>query len=245
MPVSHGASQNIENFISETKKRPSQDQLLPVTERPYLLDSLVAYKFGTDNGSDCWGYRAPDGQQYAFMGIHIGIIVVNATTLQIVDTVTGSGCLWQDLKTYGHYLFGVSECGSGLRVIDLQYLPDSVHLVSILPTSNLGTMSSHNISVDTIEGYLYAEGIAGFGNNIFIHDLANPAAPIFIKAFGFYAGEIHDVWAMDDTAYVAEGNAHSLSVFDVTDKQNPRRIGYVSIPNSGYVHNVWPTGDRK
>lgn len=236
---------NIENFLREHPKTEVLSQSLSQTEPPYVLDSLFAHKFGAENGSDCWGYIAPDGQQYAFMGIHIGIVVVNATTLQIVDTVTGSGCLWQDLKTYGHYLYGVSECGSGLRVIDLQYLPDSVNLVGIFPTSNTGTMSSHNISVDTVQGYLYAEGVAGYGKNIFVHDLSNPAVPVFVAGFGFQTGEIHDVWAENDTAYVAEGNAHSISIFDTSDKLNVRRIGYVAVPNSGYVHNVWPTGDRK
>ena len=216
-----------------------------MAEPPYLLDSVFFHQFGTFDGSDCWGYSAPDGNQYAFMGIHVGIVAVNATTFQIVDTVTGSGCLWQDLKTYDHYLYGVSECGSGLRVIDLQYLPDSLHLVSILPTSDMGTFSSHNISVDTVKGFLYAEGTNGFGNNIFIHDLANPANPVFVNSFGFYSGEIHDIWASNDTIFVAEGNAHSISLFETSDKNNPYRIAYLSIPNPGYVHNVWPTADKK
>jgi uncharacterized Fe-S cluster protein YjdI len=106
-------------------------------------------------------------------------------------------------------------------------------------------MSSHNISVDTVAEYLYVEGIDGYGNNIFVHDLSNPASPAFISGFGFYTGQIHDMWAENDTVYVAEGNAHSISVFDASDKFFVRRIGYVAIPNSGYVHNVWPTGDRK
>lgn len=242
---SNSADSNIENFLSEQKKEvvASVEQSQAVT--PYLLDSLKAYKFGTNNGSDCWGYQAPNGQQFAFMGIHIGVLVVNATTLEIVDTVLGSGCLWQDFKNYGQYLYAVSECGSGLRVIDLQYLPDSVHLLGIYPMSNQGEMSSHNISVDTIAGYLYAEGIGSFGRNVYIHSLANPAVPAYVSAFGFISSGIHDLWAMDDTLYVAEGNGGSFSIMDASNKNNVIRIGYVAIPNPGYVHNIWPTPDRK
>ena len=118
------------------------------------MDSVCAYPFGSGNGSDCWSYLAPNGQQYAIIGISTGLVFVNVTTLQIVDTLTGTGCLWQDMATMGHYCYLVSECGAGLRVIDLQYLPDSVHLVGIFPTSDAGPYSSHNLAIDTAPGYI-------------------------------------------------------------------------------------------
>ncbi len=239
------ADENIENFLSERNKASQLQKVQSNVVTPFLLDSLVAFKFGTVNGAGNWGYTAPDGQQYAIMGIHIGVIIVNATTLEIVDTVTGVSCLWQEMKTYQHYLYSVSECGTGLLVIDLQYLPDSVHLIGSFPTSDQGTMSCHNISIDTVNGYMYAEGTGGFGRNIFILDLANPESPAFIDAFGFYQSDIHDITANDDTLFVAEGNPHSFSVMEASNKFNVRRIGYVSIPNGGYVHNLWPSDDRK
>jgi len=239
------ADENIENFLSERNKASLLQNVQSNAVLPFLLDSLVAFKFGTVNGSGNWGYAAPDGQQYAIMGIHIGVIIVNATTLEIADTVTGISCLWQEMKTYQHYLYSVSECGSGLLVIDLQYLPDSVHLIGAFPTSDQGTMSCHNISIDTVNGYLYAEGTTGFGRNIFILDLANPESPAFVDAFGFYQNQIHDITANDDTLFVAEGNEHSFSIMEASNKFNVRRIGFVTIPNGGYVHNLWPSDDRK
>lgn len=238
-------SQNIENFLKERDNQAASTYSEPQVETRFLLDSLFAYRFGTTNGSDCWGYNAPDGQDYALMGIQIGVVVVNATTLQIVDTVLGSGCLWQDIKTLGHYAYAVSECGTGLRVIDLQYLPDSAHLVGIFPVSDLGATSSHNISIDTVKSYLYAEGSSGFGNNICILSLANPVNPVFVNKFGFQSQEIHDIYALDDTIYVAEGTEGSFSVYNVSNKMNPIRIRYAKIPDPGYSHNIWPTEDRK
>ncbi len=244
-PPVFSSDENMENFLRERGKDFSSLGVRSNAVTPFLLDSLVAFKFGTVNGSGNWGYTAPDGQQYAIMGIHIGVIIVNATTLEITDTVTGVNCLWQEMKTYQHYLYSVSECGTGIKVIDLQYLPDSVHYIGAFPTSDQGTMSCHNISIDTVTGYMYAEGISGFGNNIFILNLANPELPAYVSRFGFYQNEIHDITANDDTLYVANGSAHTFSVLDASDKFNVQLISLVNIPNGGYVHNLWPSDDRK
>jgi hypothetical protein len=54
---------------------------------------------------------------------------------------------------------------------------------------------------------------------------------------------IHDVYARNDTVYVAEGNAHSFSIYDLSDKESPELLARVSVPGGGYVHNIWPTDD--
>ncbi len=239
------ASQNIDNFNKISNKFLFEQQTQGQAELPFILDSVWAYQFGSTSGSDCWGYLAPDSQQYAIMGISSGLVFVNVSTLQIVDTVTGTGCVWQDMVTMGHYCYVVTECGAGLRVIDLQYLPDSAHLVGIFPTSDAGTFSSHNLAIDTVKGYLYLEGEGGFSDNIYIHDLSNPEVPVFVNSFGFSPSEIHDIYAYDDTIYVAEGSAHTFSIYEASDKNNVRKIAFVTIPNGGYVHNIWPTDDRK
>jgi len=57
--------------------------------------------------------------------------------------------------------------------------------------------------------------------------------------------DIHDVYARNDTVYVAEGTNGTFSIWDVSDKYDPVLLTRVSIPNSGYVHNIWPTDDGK
>lgn len=239
------ANDNIDNFDPRSQNLSLEQKTEGQAELPFILDSVWAHRFGSSNGSDCWGYLAPDSQQYAIMGIFSGIVIVNVSTLQIVDTVTGSGCLWQDMATMGHYCYTVSECGTGLRVIDLQYLPDSAHLVGVFPTSDGGTFSSHNLAIDSIKGILYLEGEGDFSDNIYMHDLSDPEAPAYIGKFGFNSTEIHDIYAYDDTIYVAEGGTHTFSIYDASDKNNVNKISFVVIPNGGYVHNCWPTDDRK
>jgi choice-of-anchor B domain-containing protein len=211
---------------------------------PFILDSAATFQFGTVHGSDCWGWTAPNGDQYAIMGIDTGLVFVNVTTLQVADTIVGAGCLWQDMATWGHYCYGVSECESGLQVIDLQYLPDSAHLVVTLPTDNLNNYSSHNLAIDSISGFLYLEGQSSPGRAIHVHNLNNPALPQYERSFANAAG-IHDMYASGDTVYIAEGWNPYFSIWDLSNIFLPQRLAYVGVPNAGYVHNIWPTNNRR
>ncbi len=212
---------------------------------PYMFEELAVFQFGTNKGSDCWGWQAPNGDQYAIMGMNSGVVFVNATTLQVVDTVTGSGCTWQDMKTYQNYCYAVSECGSGLRVIDMQYLPDSAHLVGVFPTSNSGAMSSHNLFVDSVSGFLYVEGSPGLTTAIHMYDLTNPEAPSYVNSFGISNNDVHDFYVISDTAYIAAGSFPVFDIYDLTDKFNPTRIARSVFANAGYIHNIWPSDDRR
>lgn len=94
-------------------------------------------RFGTNHGTDCWGWVAPDGTEYALVGRFGAIIIVNASTMSIAGQIGMPndecyGANWSDIKTYRHYAYFVSECSGynqGLTVVDLQYLPDpGIHI---------------------------------------------------------------------------------------------------------------------
>ncbi|HSH00148.1 MAG TPA: thrombospondin type 3 repeat-containing protein, partial [candidate division Zixibacteria bacterium] len=151
-----------------------------------------------------------------------------------------------DMKSFGHYLYSVSECSDGLQVIDLQYLPDSAHLLTVLPTNNTGGFSSHNLSVDSTRGFLYLEGRSENGFNIYIHDISNPEAPVYVTSFGNFAThEIHDMYVINDTAFVADGTSSptSYSIWDMANKFAPQLITRWSYAG-GYAHNIWPNAAR-
>ncbi|MFQ5498790.1 MAG: choice-of-anchor B family protein [Candidatus Zixiibacteriota bacterium] len=213
-------------------------------DTPYILDSLQTFSFSTTNGSDCWGYSSPGGTRYAIMGTNLGVAFVNVSTMQVADIVSGSACLWQDVKTMGHYCYAVSECGSGLRVIDMSFLPDSVHLVGIFPTNDQGSTSSHNIAIDTAKGFLYVEGENAIRRAIHIFDLSNPENPTYVNSFGPGVQGIHDLFVHNDTAYTADGWFPFFSIYDMSDKMNPQLLINVPVTSGGYVHNIWPTDDR-
>ena len=200
----------------------------------------------TTGGSDVWGYTAPDGEEYAIMGVLEGVAIVKASTLEVIDVVPGPQnndyYYHRDIKTYEHYAYVVNEMGGvnyGLMIIDLQYLPDSVRFVgSYVYTQNV---RSHNLSIDTATGYAYIpkQNYSGFR----IVSLADPENPDDINEVS--TPDIHDVYARNDTVYVSEGNSSSYSIWDVSDKMNPVMMARINVLNGGYAHNAWPTDDGK
>ncbi|MBL0339442.1 MAG: hypothetical protein IPP71_00060 [Bacteroidetes bacterium] len=84
--------------------------------------------------SECWGYAAPDGKEYAFLASTQGTYFFNITVPSIpvlIDFVatkdTSVLVVNKDYATYSHYLYAVSDQGdNSLQIFDLQYLPDSV-----------------------------------------------------------------------------------------------------------------------
>ncbi len=220
----------------------------------YVLDSIVTFTYpsaGNLGGSDCWGWKGPDGRHYGLMGVRDGIAVVNITDRVAVQLVPGpkTSCsaYWRDIKTYGHYAYATSECigtNQGLMIIDLSPLPDSVRYVKSINVNPLGDVTSHNLSIDTLTGYAYLEGRNQLNQSIHVWSLANPENPAWVHSFGDAIG-IHDVWACNDTLYVADGSAPTFSVYDMAVKTAPVLIARATIPSAGYVHNVWPTNDRR
>lgn len=220
----------------------------------FVLDSIATFTYpsaGNLGGSDCWGWKAPDGTLYGLMGVRNGIAVVNVSARLPVQVVPGpqNSCsaYWRDIKTYQHYAYCTSEClgtNQGLMIIDLQYLPDSVHFVKSIPVHPSGDVTSHNLSIDTLNGFAYLEGRNQAAMSIHVFSLADPENPVHVHSFGDAIG-IHDVLATDDTIYVADGNAPTISIYNMAVKTAPVLISRVTIPSAGYVHNVWPTDDRQ
>lgn len=221
----------------------------------YLCDKGII-QIGTGSGTGCWGYRSPDGTEYAVYGVYSGLAIVHTPTMTVVDIVQGpenacgsatGGPRWREMRTYGQFVYATSECtgtNAGLLVIDMSYLPDSAHIAGVYPVNGAIQVTSHSLSIDTTNGYAYLEGITTVGQSIYIHDLSNPAVPVYINKFGI-AGGIHDMTAIDDTLYVAEGWNSSFAIYDMVNKMAPILITRVTIPSAGYVHNLWPSDDRK
>jgi choice-of-anchor B domain-containing protein len=208
----------------------------------YSLNFLDRVRFGTVLGSDCWGYTAPDSTEYALMGVFNGIAVVKAdSTLQTIGTVPGPvGGPWRDIKTYQNYAYAVSEntgTNAGLMIIDLQFLPDSVHFVkSYIFGSDI---TSHNMTIDTTTGFAYI--LKSDATGFRVVDLADPENPVELPFVNIPGSGIHDVFARNDTVYVAEGAAGTFSYYDMTNKLSPVLIKRFPIPSAGYVHNIWPS----
>jgi len=206
---------------------------------PLDLDSVAVFQYNSAGGTDCWGWAATDGTLYAIYGAIDGIAFINVSSMAESDFVPSESDCWsRDMQAYGHYCYVVSECGTALQIFDLQYLPDSVSLVN---THIAGGMSCHNLAIDTSRGFAYLANPGRTGFRVL--DLADPVNPVELA--GVLTGDLHDVFARNDTVWVPEGTRGTFSCWDMSNKQAPELIVRVGIPNAGYVHDAqWSPDGR-
>jgi|GEM_PF-2989085 len=192
---------------------------------------------GTSGYSNCWGYVAPNGKEYAIVGTINGtqIVDISTDTLKEVAFIPGPSSQWREMKVYQHYAYVVTEgTGAGLQIIDL----DSMKLVNTITTTQVP--SGHTVS---IEGkYLYING-ARYGNGgIVVLDLTDPVNPVVV---GSYQEEyVHDCFVKNDTIYAAAIYGIGLDILDATNKANIKRVNLVHYPFAG-THNTDVSADGK
>lgn len=195
--------------------------------------------------SDIWGYVAPDGTEYAIIGLFDGVSIVNlsdpANPVE-ADFVPGVNSGWRDIKTWDEYAYVINETGDGLAVIDLTNLPGEVTSFNWEPDlPNLGTLvDCHNIWIDE-NGYAYLVGCNLNNGGLLIVDVfTTPGQPEFVGAgFPEYS---HDVYVEDNLAYSCEIGAGQFAVYDVTDKTDAQLINTQSSP-AFQTHNAWLSTD--
>ncbi|MBI3003795.1 MAG: choice-of-anchor B family protein [Ignavibacteriales bacterium] len=192
--------------------------------------------------NDCWGYTAPDGREYALLGVRSGtsiIDITNAPTLTEVTFIPSPLTAWKDIKTYKNYAYVVTDgAGVGLQVIDLSPLPNAPVLVK---TDSTIFKTSHNIYIDTARALLYIEGLASAPVRVW--SLSDPANPVQVSTFGPLNQSVHDIYARGNRAYVSEGSTGSYSIWDVSDSSAPVVLKRFYTPFRGYAHNAWLSDD--
>ena len=198
--------------------------------------------------SAVWGYTAPDGREYAILGCFDGTSFVDITDADNIHQVgfvpstnpASGNNLWREMKTYSHYAYIVSEVGSsGIQIVDLQYLPDSIHYVKkFLPA---GYSATHTISQSG--PYLYVNG-ASIGQGITIYDLTvDPETPV--KRGAYNNDYVHDCRVFNDTIYSANIYAGKVSIINAVNKNSLNLVtSFSNLPGSG-PHNTAITPDRK
>ena len=203
--------------------------------------------------SAIWGYTAPDGREYAVLGVQGGGSLPGGTSfIDITDTgnvyeaafVSGPISLWREMKTYSHYAYIVTESGGGVQIINLSQLPDTAWLVRSFNYSSGGNniSSSHAISIH--DGYMYLNGCSGWSpGGIVIFDLQpDPENPVFVGTYEPYY--LHDSYVLRDTIYGAGIYGQGLVIADARDKSNVQTIATISYSGAG-THNSWVTKDRR
>lgn len=223
-------------FITDTYSQ------LP-NQNTYLLRNLNQHYTSTLY-SAVWGYKAPNGSEYAILGCPTGTSFVDITdsaNIREVAYLTGLTSSWREMKTYSHYAYIVSEAtNSKLQIVDLQYLPDSVHLVTTW--SYTGYTKTHSISQS--DHYIYLNGGNSAANGgITVLDVANPESPV--KLGQWTTLYVHDCRVDNDTIYAANINDGKVSIINATNKNSLATVtSFNNLTGSG-PHNIALSKDKK
>lgn len=202
-----------------------------------------------------WGWVNPKNNvEYAILGSGSGTYIIDLSTPSApkqVAYVPGrkNKCIWREYKTYKNYLYAISDDASpnSFQIIDLSYLPDSVHLV------HDGTSifeRCHTILVDGDK--LYGGLVTKPGGVVYpmaVFSLANPENPTFLRSLKSDAPKItgvHDMLVRNDTVYASCGY-DGLFIY-VYDKNANKFNAINSIefyPGQGYNHSSALTPDGR
>lgn len=216
-------------------------------------DGLVA-GFNDMRYSDCWGYEL-NGVEYAMLGSTEGVHffqINDKNQLELLDFIQGNfshpTVIHRDIKTYKNYAFLVCDEGtSSLQIVDLQYLPDSVHIVY---ENDSSLTRVHNIFIDEPNELMYACSVQPSANGnlqpmipMQIYSIADVLNPVLLYEGPADIPEVHDVYVRDNIAYLNCG-FDGIRVYDYSNPAAPQFLQNLSIyQDQGYNHQGWMSPD--
>lgn len=212
--------------------------------------------------NDNWGWVSPTtGKEYALQGGSNGtyffdVTVPNAPVFLGKLPTHDSEILWRDIKVYQNYAFIVAESSAhGMQVFDLTQLEslDNVPVVFEETTHYPGFGNAHNIAINEETGFAYAVGSNTFSGGLHFVNIQDPLNPL--AAGGFEQdGYTHDVQVVSyigpDQTYAGReiafaSNENSVTIVDVSVKNDPQLVAREEYPGSAYAHQGWLTEDHR
>lgn len=205
--------------------------------------------------SDIMGYHdSVTNKEYAILFGNDSLYffdITNPTMTKLVATIDGysTKSINRDAEIYQHYAYCVSErSGSlgGLQIIDLQYLPDSVHEVY---RSDALTVQAHTIFIEEARKRMYIPQNStktGF-SAMDIFSLSNPENPIKLASLQVPTNDIgeaqfakvHEMFSRNDTVYLS-CYENGLYIMDLTNLNSQKLLGVIAnYPQRGTNHSSW------
>jgi choice-of-anchor B domain-containing protein len=222
---------------------------------------LTPAELGSVGGklSDIWGWSDPlSGREIALVARQGGTSFVDVSDpdapifLAFLPSHDGGSDAWRDVKVYQDHAFivadGSANATHGLQVFDLGLLRDITPGSTVEETAHLSDFgAAHNIAINEDSGFAYVVGSDQCSGGLFMVDVSTPSAPSFSGCFSA-DGYTHDAQCVTyqgpDTPYFNREicinyNEDSITVVDVTDKDNPQQLSRQTYPNSQYTHQGW------
>ncbi len=201
--------------------------------------------------NEVWGFEH-NGKEYAVIGATSGGFLIQISNDQLIEigqipsrTTSFMGqIVHRDYKTYRNYLYCVSDESSGLQIVDLNFLPDSINIVY---SSSAIIKYAHNIFIDTAKAVLYVCGhptVNSISYGMTVYTLADPLNPQLLYTHDAVS-YVHDAFVRNDTAYLNCGN-DGLYVYKFDNGSNPQLLGSLDFyPEQGFNHSGWLSENGK
>ena len=213
-------------------------------------------------GNDIWGWTdSTTGREYALMGLTNQTAFVDITDsanpvyLGSMATETGNRS-WRDIKVHNDHAFVVSDLNGahGMQVFDLTQLRGVTAPQSFSPNTVYdGFDRAHNIAINEESGFAYVVGSEVASGGLHVLDISNPTNPVHVGDFSD-DGYTHDVQVVNytgpDSMYAGRevafaSNEDTLTIVDVTDKNNITEISRNGYEGSFYTHQGWLSEDHR
>lgn len=224
--------------------------------------------------NDIWGWTDTlTGRDYALVGKMDGTAFVEVTDpatprfLGHLPATAGTEVsMWRDIKVFSDHAFIVATSAGahGMQVFDLTRLRGVDEAREFAATTlYTGVDGAINVAINEETGFAYLVGSTGSrpcGGGLHMADIRDPVRPKFAGCFAHagtgrrgtgYAHDAHCVtYRGPDEDYQGREvclslNETSLSVADVTDKDNPVPLAATSYPAVAYAHQGWLGEDHR
>lgn len=213
---------------------------------------LAGFSTNPTSASNIWEYLAPDGREYAVIGLRNSTAVVDITDPANpveVGSVTGFSSTWREVKTYGPFAYISTEAsGQGMQILDLRDLPNSVSLANTYTGGGLYTI--HTLTIDVQNGYLYLNGSNLANGGLVILDVhTDPIHPIEVGRWSVryvHDSQIvtyppnHPTYANRQIGFLYTGT-QGIDIVDVTNKSALVNLSHTTYSGLAYSHQGWLT----
>lgn len=211
------------------------------------MDLEDQFHRGDTRYSGSWAYVDDQGNEYALVGARTGTAAYSIDGLisDELGFVSGPHSNWREITVIGHHAYVTTEGNTdttGMQVIDLQYLPDSIHLVTTYDeTFTQGHILQRDVYSE--EAYVYVMGGTSIAEGVHIMDVSNPENPTEIGFYnpGYY---IHDCFVKGNLMFACAFFEATVDIVDISDRTNPVLITRLN-HFDGNTHSAWLTEDDR
>jgi choice-of-anchor B domain-containing protein len=194
----------------------------------------------------CKAYVDSAGGEWALVGTSAGLSIVDLSDpTQPVErfAVPGLPNNWREMRTWNGFAYVGSEAqGSGITIVDLRELPDTIYWKVWLGDMNYDSLVQRSHTVQAVDGYLYIFGGGNVTNGCTIASLDDPWNPQIVGTYT--TNYVHDGFIRGDTMWTSEIYVGQFGVVDISDKTDPKLIVTNQTP-ALFNHNTELSPDGK